>query len=240
MVFYKMKNLLRSIKHKYTCSAFIQHHQELRLDVIVAGSLCKMSGSMKWVQTLTLRGELNSKDLKMIKDLDKLEILNLSRIKKVKQIITGSLPQASIEGMKRLRVLVLPELITTDVLAVINCRSLEEVIIPQKLKILNSGIVYDCRNFKKYVIEKGNMNFSENNGVLLSIDGTKLLSVPCGMKGIYRIPDSVTEIVGGAFLGCTRIEQVLSDKVHLKIDNNAFYGCRCSLDIGKDVEIRPF
>jgi hypothetical protein len=240
MIFYKIKNLLESFKHKHTCSGVIQHHQELRLDIIIAGSLYKMSDSIKEAQSLTLRGELNSKDLEAIRNLNKLDILNLCRIKKVKQIITNSLPQASIEGMKRLRVLVLPELITTDALAVISCRSLREVIIPQKLEILNSGIVYDCRNFNRYVIEEGNMNFSESNGVLLSKDGTKLLSVPCGMKGTYRIPDSVTEIVGGAFLGCTQLNQVLSDKVLLKVANNAFYGCRCSPDIGRDVGIRPF
>ena len=242
MALYIMERLLRSFKHKCADLRLIHHQppQELRLEIIVAGSLYKMSYSIKQAISLTLRGKLNSKDMEVIRTMNKLEILNLRSINKVKQMIMNSLPQASIEGMKRLKVIVLPELIKTDALAIINCKSLEEVIVPKGLTTLNSGIVYNCRNFNRYVVEEGNMNFSEINGVLFNKDGTKLLSVPCGMKGAYHIPDSVTEIVGGAFLGCTHIHQVHSNKLDIKIDNNAFYECRCSPDIGRDVEIRTF
>jgi hypothetical protein len=237
-----MERLLRSFKNRCANLRLIhyQHPQELRLEIIVAGSLYKMSYSIKQAISLTLRGKLNSKDMEVIRTMNKLQILDLRSINRVKQMIMNSLPQASMDGMKRLRVLVLPELIKTDALAVINCRSLEEVIVPKGLTTLNSGIVYNCRNFNRYIVEEDNMNFSEINGALLNKDGTKLLSVPCGMKGVYHIPDSVIEIVGGAFLGCTHIYQVHSNKIDIKIDNNAFYGCRCSSDIGRNVEIRTF
>lgn len=57
---------------------------------------------------------------------------------------------------------------------------------------------YFC-GIEKFTAKEDNPLYKNDGDWLLSKDGTKLQIIPMGMKGTRRIPDSVTEIVPGAY-----------------------------------------
>ncbi len=78
----------------------------------------------------------------------------------------------------------------------------------------------------------------DENGNLLSGDGTTLLYVPADEKGDYTVPETVTSIGDGAFKGCEEITEVNLPENLESIGSNAFEGCSglTSLDIPETVK----
>ncbi|MBR1736145.1 MAG: leucine-rich repeat domain-containing protein, partial [Firmicutes bacterium] len=58
----------------------------------------------------------------------------------------------------------------------------------------------NCKKVNQYNVNKDNKNFKSVNGVLFSVDGTRLLQYPIAAAGVsYTIPDGVTAIGTSAF-----------------------------------------
>lgn len=96
--------------------------------------------------------------------------------------------------------------------------------IPNRVAEIGVKAFLGCTEIKSYDVEKNNSNYCSIDGVLYSIDKCLLIRVPCD-KGSFRIPDSVTEIFGGAFEGCINLTSIVIPERVTKIGVYAFRGC---------------
>ena len=71
----------------------------------------------------------------------------------------------------------------------------------------------------------------EETGCIISKDGTTLISVPTTTEGEFKVPDGVTEVVGGAFTGCDKITEVEIPEGVTEIGEGAFKGCTGLTDV---------
>jgi hypothetical protein len=98
------------------------------------------------------------------------------------------------------------------------------VTIPNSATV-EQGAFSGCSSLTAITVEKENSSYSAVDGVLFNKAGTMLLRYPVGRTGHYDIPNSVTEIGGYAFDGCSHLTSVtISNNVKV-IERYAFDGC---------------
>ena len=100
-----------------------------------------------------------------------------------------------------------------------GCKSLTSITIPKSVTSVGVGAFYGCSNLKSF----GGKLASED-GKCLIING-KLLSFCAAGLTEYAIPDSVTEIGGEVFGGCSKLESIIIPNSVTKIEGDAFAGC---------------
>ena len=83
----------------------------------------------------------------------------------------------------------------------------DELVIGKKLTNIAEGAFKGLKT-SGFAVDPGNSKFSSENGCLLDADGETLLTVPQGMQGEVRIPDSVKRIEKYAFYDCAGITDV--------------------------------
>ncbi len=94
--------------------------------------------------------------------------------------------------------------------------------------LANGVHVFDrVSNLSVIQIEKGGKYYAVADGILYNSDFTELLFAPVNLSGKVTIPASVKKIHDNAFLGCTKVTEIVieagaSDTV---IGSNAFNGC---------------
>jgi hypothetical protein len=79
--------------------------------------------------------------------------------------------------------------------------------------------------WNEFQIVEDTVNYSSKKGVLFNKDRTELIRYPEAKKGSYKIPNSVTKIGHGAFVGCTGIKSVTIPTSVIEIRESAFFGC---------------
>ncbi len=104
-----------------------------------------------------------------------------------------------------------------------KCSALESITIPRSVTKIGDNVFEGCVSLEDITVDSDNSYYFSQNGVLLSKDGTKLITCPMGKKGAYTIPSSVTEISESAFCNCVYLTSItLSDKTEKM--------CTCSFD----------
>jgi len=144
---------------------------------------------------------------------------NLSQISfnHVKQI--GVL---AFSGCTALSDIAMPDsLVKIDGMAFDKCHSIKNVTIPQNVRIIEGSIFDDCENLLNIHVHPENKNYVDLEGVLFTIDKTKLMMYPSGRKGKYIVPKCVKSIGVGAFSGC-RLEDISLPPMITKIDECTF------------------
>ena len=71
-----------------------------------------------------------------------------------------------------------------------------------------------------------NVNYASEDGVLFNKAKTTLIQYPCGRKGTYTIPKSVTNIEYYAFYDCIGLTSVIIGNGVTSIGQGAFYECK--------------
>ncbi|MDE6060288.1 MAG: leucine-rich repeat domain-containing protein, partial [Clostridia bacterium] len=79
-----------------------------------------------------------------------------------------------------------------------------------------------CKNLENIFIANGNKNYKSINGIIYDANDVLLYCVST-VKGELVIPDGVTAIANGAFIGCTRIKEVTISGTVTSIGECAFY-----------------
>ena len=129
------------------------------------------------------------------------------------------------------------------------CESLTELTLPDSVIYMDGNPVWSCENFSTFHVSERNPAFRVQDGVLLSKDGTRLISFPSMLDvetfhvpdGVTTIdhhvfstlahmtgvvfPDSVTTIRSGAFSNCHNLQTIELPPYLETLESNAFSFC---------------
>jgi protein-L-isoaspartate O-methyltransferase len=72
------------------------------------------------------------------------------------------------------------------------------------------NVFYGCTSLTAITVNSGNPNYASEGGVLYDKDKTQILTVPLGITTV-TIPNSVTNVYGSMFDGCTRLTAITVD-----------------------------
>ena len=85
---------------------------------------------------------------------------------------------------------------------------IETVTLPKTINTMQLHEYLSVSTIKSYSVDPENEEYTAVDGVLYSKDMTKLLLYPPAKEGRFTVPDSVTEIGGGAFSYCVGLTTV--------------------------------
>lgn len=106
-----------------------------------------------------------------------------------------------------------------------NCTALERITISSGVTYFSGTSFRGCTNLKEVTVDEKNPSYTSVDGVVYSKDMTTLVYYPPA-KPFTGIPDSVTKIGAGAFLGHQTLSDItLSDKT-VSIGASAFGNCQ--------------
>lgn len=120
----------------------------------------------------------------------------------------------------------IPDSITTiGQAAFFDCTNLASVTLPSSVRYIGEGPFSCCTGLADIEVDAGNTNFSSADGVVFDKHRTIILQYPCGRGGSYTVPNTVTNIGGGAFTYAVILANVEIPETVTSISENAFYGC---------------
>jgi hypothetical protein len=94
--------------------------------------------------------------------------------------------------------------------AFVGCTSLTNVVLGRGVTNIGDASAFHCSNLIAITVDTNNPAFSSVAGVLFDKNQTTLIECPgVGETGSYSIPDTVTNIVAGAFGLCTRLTGII-------------------------------
>ena len=114
---------------------------------------------------------------------------------------------------------------TIEASAFWGCEGLTNVFLPNSVETIEASAFGSCENLKSIDVAKDNSRYSSENGVLFDISKKTLIQYPCGIKGKYVIPNSVTTIGEGAFMYCGITDVTIPNNVKT-IGAGAFGACK--------------
>ncbi len=117
------------------------------------------------------------------------------------------------------------------------CRRLESITIPANVKSIGASAFHGCEYLSGIWVDKANQSYcSDKYGVLFDKEKTELLSFPIPYCNDYIIPDTVLEIVSGAFYNCNLTGIVISNNITI-INDETFSSCSslANITIGNKV-----
>ena len=107
-----------------------------------------------------------------------------------------------------------------------DCANLTDIIIPDSVTLIGSFAFEGCMSLAEIKVATKNASYVSVNGVLCNKNKTTLMCYPAGKKDKnYSILDSVTEIDGHAFKGCTSLCAVTIPDGVMCINDGTFMNC---------------
>ena len=106
-----------------------------------------------------------------------------------------------------------------------ECVFLSGITISDSVVQIDAEVFDGCISLKSINVSESNKNYKSVDGILFSKDMSKIVAYPGGMGDEYVIPNSVTEICGGAFMGCINLTSITIPDSVTKIDSSAFGYC---------------
>lgn len=116
---------------------------------------------------------------------------------------------------------------TIDECAFYRCNSVTRVMIPDSVTAIGEEAFRSCGELTEICVDDNNAYYSNDGaGALFDKNKTLLISIPGAFRGIYTVPESVTDIAEYAFYGCSHLTSVnIADGV-VSVPDYAFYGCK--------------
>ena len=193
-----------------------------RASVYVSGYESQLVGEFAIPDSVMNGGE--SYDVTSIRDSAFIECRGLTSI----TIPSGvtSIDDFAFAGCRDLASVTLSEgLLSIGQNAFWDCGSLTSITIPASVTEIGDGAFGYCDSLTEFVVAEGNIAFVVDDGVLFSIDKTRIVACP-STKENYIIPAGVTSIGDMAFLNCSDLLSVTISEDVASIGDSAF--CKCS------------
>lgn len=109
--------------------------------------------------------------------------------------------------------------------AFIECSSLTSITIPNSVTKIGSSVFDGCTNLKEINVNSGNPCYSSKDGIMYNKNKTILICCPNGKTYVSVIPNSVTKIGDGAFLGNANLTNITIPNSVTEIGYSTFAGC---------------
>ncbi len=138
---------------------------------------------------------------------------------------------------------IIPEGITTIASnAFTNSNCISSITIPKSVTTIGDRAFIGCSRLEKINVDPDNKNFTSVDGVLYNKDKTELICFPVFSTIVnLNIPDTVKIVRRYAFNGSMNsLENVTIPKDLNKIEDNAFLGCSCYININVNTENKNF
>jgi len=126
-------------------------------------------------------------------------------------------------GCESLTSVTIPDSVTIIETVAFAYSGLTSVTIPANV-IRADEVFSGCENLQTINVDPNNRQYSSQDGVLFNKEKSTLLLCPGG-KVSYTIPNSVTEIGGYMFNGCSKLENISIPTSITSIKRNAFEHC---------------
>ena len=111
-----------------------------------------------------------------------------------------------------------------------SCSALTSVTLPDSVTSIGKWAFVACTALTSIVVDNDNTAYQSIDGNLYSKNGKTLIAYAIGKTDTsFTIPDIVTSIDMGAFLGCTSLTSVTIPDGVTTIGNSAFSGCNPAL-----------
>ncbi len=147
-----------------------------------------------------------------------------------------SIGEMAFDGCTSLISIAIPDSVTSiGHQAFYGCTSLTSVEIPDSVSDIGVGVFSDCNSLTEINVGENNTSYSSENGILFDKDKTVLIKYPASKADkSYSIPNTVTEIKGVAFYGCSLLTSVIIPNSVTKIGNSVFANCGSLTEINVD------
>lgn len=127
---------------------------------------------------------------------------------------------------KKLTAIQLPDgLETIGQAAFYGCSNLYGIRIPATVTAIGQEAFLRCQMLSAITVDEQNSHYSAPGGVLMDMQQTRLITFPPQKTDLYDVPEGVTAIADGAFLGCTKLQNVSLPASLRTIGDAAFHGC---------------
>jgi hypothetical protein len=102
--------------------------------------------------------------------------------------------------------------------------NLTSLVISSSVTNVGFAAIEGCSALQEYIVSEQNLNYSSLDGVLFNKDKTNLIKYPQGKSGAYSIPSSVIYIAD-AFSGCSGLSSIFIPNSITDIGGGAFFAC---------------
>ncbi|NCU27877.1 leucine-rich repeat domain-containing protein, partial [Candidatus Nomurabacteria bacterium] len=107
-----------------------------------------------------------------------------------------------------------------------DCTNLTSITIPEGITYVGEVAFAGCTNLTNIRVAQGNKYYTSVDGVLFTIDMSSIMAYPAGKKEeTYTLPNTVTDIVEGAFRSCSVLKNIIIPNAVTNIGERAFKGC---------------
>lgn len=180
---------------------------EIKIEVKTAGTLLALiSEKLNSITDLTISGEINSKDIVVLKKMGTSEMLtniNITDvlIKNDDGVITNAIPKEAFRGALKIKSIILPESATfIGTYFAAECNHLTSIVLPRNLAYIEETAFEGCEALSSISISESNQYFKTDQNVLFTKDGSELILYPSNKNSIeYTIPIGVKNIKMGSF-----------------------------------------
>lgn len=187
---------------------------EQKIEVKTAGTLLSLiSDKLKVMTDLTITGELNNKDIAVLKKMGTSEILRNLDLSKVTikddyGNVTNSIPSEAFRSASKLESIVLPQsVVSIGEYFAAECNLLKSIVLPENLEQIMELTFVNCNTIDNIIISEKNKYFKTEENVLFTKDGSELiLYLSTKNNEEYTIPEGVKNIRIGSIESCSYIK----------------------------------
>jgi hypothetical protein len=107
-----------------------------------------------------------------------------------------------------------------------GCAGLTSLTLPAAVAYIVNGAFGNCSSLKSFAVDPANTHFETDGKALYNKGKTELLQYAIGLSdATYALPDTLTEIGGGAFESCVALTSITLPNSATTINGSAFMNC---------------
>lgn len=106
-----------------------------------------------------------------------------------------------------------------------GCAALRSMSLPTGLTSVGTNAFAGCTSLTAFYLSSSNANYTVQGGVLYDKAVTSVVAYPGGMGGMWRVPETMTQLKSGTIVGADALTAVSIHAAVTSIDTGAFQQC---------------